>query len=388
MRRLILLIALLLVPLTGAAQVPCPPGSDCSVFSQRVVRRSTATERWRASAPKRWRFVTARAHQRAVVRVQCEDRDGQLSFGSGVLVLWRDRKLVLTAFHVVKDARRILIRLITNKSGHARVLGFDRRWDVAILEIDDVDPTVVPARMAEGAAATPVANPPQRLWTYGFGGPGSRLAVMEGEVRGFRTWRDPPSGPADWVAITGAARAGASGGPVFDSQGRVVAVFWGADKTEMIATQGGKLQAMIKECCSTPHVRRPLIPVRPRVCPGCASLQKQITSLQKVVNEWTHGFAKPPPPETGEAGPPGPQGVQGVRGLPGADADCESLVLRLSTVESVAEQALSIASKPLYVKKVNTLTGEETVEEVHLGEGIIFKMTPHDLSQLTKREAQ
>lgn len=387
MKRLIMLIVLLLVPLTGAAQVPCPPGSDCSVFSQGVVNRSTTVERRRASAPKRWRFVTARAHQRAVVRIECEDRDGQSSFGSGVLVLWRGKKVVLTAFHVIKDARRILVRLVTNKSGHARVLGFDRRWDVAVLKIDDdVDPTVAPARMAEGAAATPTANPPQRLWTYGFGGPGSQLAVMEGEVRGFRTWRDPPSGPTDWVAITGAVREGASGGPVFDSQGRVVAVFWGADETEMIATQGGKLQAMIKECCFTPHTKRPLVPVRPHVCPGCSSFQEQITALQEAVAELkTRGDTLG---EVGEAGPPGPQGIQGIPGLPGADVNYESLVLRLSAVESVAERALTVASKPLYVKKINTATGEETVEEVHLGEGLIFKMTPHDLSQLTKREAQ
>ena len=74
-----------------------------------------------------WRYEKPVGHRAAVVRVFCQDDLRSRSIGSGTLVRWGETKLVvLTARHVVADAKKIVVELHNKKTHKARVLKVGR----------------------------------------------------------------------------------------------------------------------------------------------------------------------------------------------------------------------------------------------------------------------
>jgi hypothetical protein len=66
------------------------------------------------------------------------------------------------------------------------------------------------------------------------------------------TYHQPPTTyrlprAADWFDISGPARQGDSGGPVFDAKGQVVGILWGTDDRSVTAAQGGYLHKVLAE---------------------------------------------------------------------------------------------------------------------------------------------
>ena len=187
-----------------------------------------------------WRYERATGHRGAVVRVVCYDQDGKQSIGSGVLVQYRRRPLILTAWHVIKTARRIRVWLSTGRWYEARALATDGTWDCAVLDIGQPE-GIEPAELEYGDEAHPGQN--DRLESAGYGGDG-KLAVNTGYFLGYSR-PTSTAGPTDWLRLSGYARSGDSGGPIFSARGRVVGVLWGTDGSEVVGTQAGRLHQVL-----------------------------------------------------------------------------------------------------------------------------------------------
>lgn len=195
-----------------------------------------------------------------MVRVYCHDSANSRSIGSGVLVRWGKRVVVLTARHVVRDAKKILILFHTKKSVSARVLVVDATWDCAVLELDERPEGIEPAEVELGEPA--MFRPGDRLESCGYG-PDGQLAVNSGLFRGYRRSTAAMNGPDDWMVLSGYARQGDSGGPIFNSAGRVVGVLWGTDGSEVVGVQAGRLHVLLDEAVAKIYEQKQLVERRP-----------------------------------------------------------------------------------------------------------------------------
>jgi hypothetical protein len=178
------------------------------------------------------------------------------------LVRWGDRVVVLTARHVVKDAKKIIVELCTKKTHWATVLNADAVWDCAVLELTGQPEGIEPAEIEYGQAAMQTDG--DRLESDGYG-PDGQLAVNIGLFKGYRRSTDARDGRDDWMVISGNARGGDSGGPVFNQRGRVVGVLWGTDGGTVVCVQAGRVHATIeaamKQYWQQVTGDRPMVPV-------------------------------------------------------------------------------------------------------------------------------
>lgn len=136
-------------------------------------------------------------------------------FGSGVIV--RNDGVILTAYHVIKDATQVQIRL---KNGEiydkVDLLGFDERRDVAALKISATDLPAVTMRSEEirvGGKSFVISNPQGLNWTVADGLLTSmRLAdEIPNAGRGFRV-----------VQFSAPVSSGSSGGLLLDEKGQAI----------------------------------------------------------------------------------------------------------------------------------------------------------------------
>ncbi|HBO45329.1 MAG TPA: hypothetical protein DD670_15650 [Planctomycetaceae bacterium] len=219
-----------------------------------------------------FRHESPRGHYRSVVRIQTVDRDGSRSFGSGVAVRWGRRVVILTARHVVKDARRVWVRGVA-KYVEARVVGVDATWDVAGLVPSD-ESEFVAAQIAWRESGHPAPGEP--LESCGFGGD-DRLAVNRGRFLGYRAPMGS-RGRTDWLVMSGQARQGDSGGPVFNQNRELVGILWGCAGGEVVATQCGRLHVFLTEKFSPPSAE-----TEPRPSgSGLSRLADAVTAVPKL----------------------------------------------------------------------------------------------------------
>ena len=149
----------------------------------------------------------------AVVRVEAVEGRGS-SLGSGTCIAATDQSLIITAWHVVRDSRgpyRI------NKLP-ATLVATDKTWDLALLVVD--------SRLPSARLSNTLPKLGESLTVAGFGSGDYREAT--GIIRQFLSPGGPE--PMDIVAMDAAARSGDSGGPLFGSDGTLVAVLFGSDK--------------------------------------------------------------------------------------------------------------------------------------------------------------
>ncbi|MFZ1935679.1 MAG: trypsin-like peptidase domain-containing protein [Thermoguttaceae bacterium] len=190
-----------------------------------------------------WRYEQPVGHRAAVVRIYCQDDARTRSIGSGTLVRWGAKKIVvLTARHVVADAKKIVVELFNKKTYKARVLKVDAVWDCAVLELDGRPQGVKAVEVELGDDA--VQHEGNRLESCGYG-PDGKLAVNTGVFLGYRRSTQAPNGPDDWFEISGHARPGDSGGGVFNERGRLVGVLWGTNGEVVVGVQAGRLHLLL-----------------------------------------------------------------------------------------------------------------------------------------------
>jgi S1-C subfamily serine protease len=219
------------------------PGGSLGV-DVRVRKPGVSVDVHREKQPRpACRYERPAGHRAAVVRIYCSDTVKTRSIGSGTLVRWAGKKiLVLTARHVIQDAKSIVVELFTKKTHKARVLKVDAVWDCAVLELVGEPEGVAPAEIEMGDAA--MQSPGNRLESCGFG-PDNQFAVNSGLFIGYKRSTQAPNGPDDWFEISGHARQGDSGGPIFNEHGRLVGVLWGTDGQVVVGVQAGRIHVLL-----------------------------------------------------------------------------------------------------------------------------------------------
>jgi hypothetical protein len=212
-----------------------------------------------------WRYERAEGYRKSIVRIYCRNEGVSGDIGSGVFIQWNGWPVVLTARHVVKDAKSIDVEFFEGRKTHARVLHEDAMWDAAVLEpIGNIE-GISPAEIEFGNAA--MQNAGDRLESCGYG-PDGRLACNHGLFVGYRRSSQSLAGPDDWMVVSGHARQGDSGGPIFNRNGRIIGVIWGTDGETVIGVQAGRLHLLLdaavrpSERNPAPHVPNPTSLVR------------------------------------------------------------------------------------------------------------------------------
>jgi len=135
--------------------------------------------------------------------------------GSGIVV--RNDGVILTAYHVVKDASQVQIRL---KNGEiydkVDLLGFDERRDVAALKIPGANLSAVDVSLDEpsvGHKIFVISNPQSLTWT-----------VTDGLISAVRMADDIPNAGHGFKVLQFSApvSAGSSGGLLTDENGKAL----------------------------------------------------------------------------------------------------------------------------------------------------------------------
>jgi thiol-disulfide isomerase/thioredoxin len=190
-----------------------------------------------------WRYVEPKGYFSAVVRISCKISEHEGCLGSGVLVKWGGRIVVLTAKHVIADAKSIVVTLSTGKKHKAKVL-VTSAWDCAVLQLDGRVEGVTPAQIVNPSEANFTSE--ARFESVGFGGPETKLACNTGLFLGFKRGANAHDDRDDWFEISGPARQGDSGGPIF-SRGKVIGILWGTDGSVVVGVQAGRLGIALNE---------------------------------------------------------------------------------------------------------------------------------------------
>ncbi len=254
MRRSLVLVALLLTVATAAALLATGVVSlrvNVDVNAPHPPTAGAATTFWQEKAPGQlpagmgiW-VDLARATKPAVVNVSTTQRgpSGPLaeeffrrffdrerpfrerrSLGSGFVAA--PDGLVVTNFHVVRDASEVVVRLVDQREFRARIVGVDAKTDIALLKIEARSLTVIPFgdsdKLEVGEPVMAIGNP------FGLD-----QTVTTGIVSAKE--RFIGSGPYDdFIQTDAAVNPGNSGGPLIDARGAVIGI-----NTAIFSQSGG-----------------------------------------------------------------------------------------------------------------------------------------------------
>jgi hypothetical protein len=176
-----------------------------------------------AQAP---RTVTLERRNRlALARIYVEGEDGEVATGTAFAV--RSDATLITSRHVVGGRpRRIAVQFVgSTQVWRARVVAVSGEWDLAAVKVDSIAGSVPTVLGLNLRADTLAAGTPVMLAGFPRGG----------EPEGGTLPR-PALVPAAFAAVRGGrvelharSAAGASGSPVFDADGRVVAILFGGN---------------------------------------------------------------------------------------------------------------------------------------------------------------
>ncbi len=154
----------------------------------------------------------------AVARIAAVEGNS-LSQGSGTLIEVRgDRGLVITNWHVIRDAKGPIIATFPDGfRSAATVLKVDQDWDLAALLI--WRPNAMPI-----AISTMAPRPGESLTIAGYGS-GDYRAVTGQCIQYVAPGRHMPY---EMVEVSAEARQGDSGGPILNDRGELAGVLFGA----------------------------------------------------------------------------------------------------------------------------------------------------------------
>lgn len=177
----------------------------------------------------------------AVVRVIVPERNGT-SYGSGTLIDVHDRYgLIITNYHVVSDASGPATVLFADGfQSAAQVVKVDRDWDLAALAI--WKPQAEPVAISSQAA-----QPGEWLTIAGYGQGPYRAAsgqCTQYVAPGMRL-------PMETVEVAVAARQGDSGGPIFNANGELAGVLWGAGGGRTAGSYSGRVRQFLASIIPT-----------------------------------------------------------------------------------------------------------------------------------------
>ena len=142
-------------------------------------------------------------------------------YGSGTLVdVDGDAGIVVTCAHLFREgASRIQVAFDGSQAYDATLVGRDEAFDLAALRI--ARPAAEPIPIA---GVGPQVGETLRSCGYGQDG---RYWCNQGRMLGYV--RTTQTRTAETLELSGRARDGDSGGPVFNGSGELVGVLWGTD---------------------------------------------------------------------------------------------------------------------------------------------------------------
>lgn len=142
------------------------------------------------------------------------DPDAKRGQGSGFIV--SADGIVLTNAHVVADADQISVKLTDKREFEAKVIGIDRRTDVAVLRIEAANLPVVkigdPASLKVGEWVAAIGSP------FGFENT-ITSGIVSAKARSL-----PDENYVPFIQTDVAVNPGNSGGPLFNMDGEVVGI--------------------------------------------------------------------------------------------------------------------------------------------------------------------
>ena len=200
----------------GALSAPSPSGfADLAERVQPAVVFVTVEKPVAAAAPvprPPWRGMAP--FERFFERMPSMP-DPRAQVGSGFFVDGHGH--IVTSDHVVDDAAEVTVTLHDGTRHDARVVGRDARTDLAVLKIDDPGPSPWLAFGDDGEArvgdwVVAIGNP------FGFGGTVT-AGILSARGRDIRA-----GGYGDFLQVDAPINRGSSGGPLFDTRGRVIGV--------------------------------------------------------------------------------------------------------------------------------------------------------------------
>ena len=168
----------------------------------------------------------------AVARIVVPEQ-GAMSYGSGTLVDIRAGfGLVITNWHVVRDATGpIEVRFPGGFKSKARSLKVDSDWDLAALVV--WEPPIQPVSLS-----TVAPRPGDQLTICGYG-QGIYRSVTGRCTQYYAPRTDLPQ---QMVELDVEARQGDSGGPIFNRQGQLAGVLFGAGRGTTLGSFGGRVE--------------------------------------------------------------------------------------------------------------------------------------------------
>ena len=134
--------------------------------------------------------------------------------GSGFIV--SADGIVLTNAHVIAEASKVTVRLTDGREFEAKVVGVDKKTDVAVLRID-----------AKGLPTVKIGNPTTTRvgeWVVAIGSPyGFENSVTAGIISA-KSRSLPEENYVPFIQTDAAVNPGNSGGPLFNLAGEVIGI--------------------------------------------------------------------------------------------------------------------------------------------------------------------
>jgi serine protease Do len=150
------------------------------------------------------------------------------SLGSGFII--DDKGIVVTNHHVIENAEEIRVILSDETSFTAKVLGQDKKTDIAVLKIEPGDTKLVSVKFGDSDALR-VGD-----WVLAIGNPFGLGGTVTAGIVSARG-RDIGNGPYDdFIQTDASINRGNSGGPLFNVEGEVIGI-----NTAIFSQSGGSV---------------------------------------------------------------------------------------------------------------------------------------------------
>jgi len=150
------------------------------------------------------------------------------SLGSGFII--DDKGVVVTNYHVIENAEEIRVILADETSFTAKVLGQDKKTDIAVLKIEPGDTELVSVKFGDSDALR-VGD-----WVLAIGNPFGLGGTVTAGIVSARG-RDIGNGPYDdFIQTDASINRGNSGGPLFNVEGEVIGI-----NTAIFSQSGGSV---------------------------------------------------------------------------------------------------------------------------------------------------
>ncbi|NMC21667.1 MAG: trypsin-like peptidase domain-containing protein, partial [Thermogutta sp.] len=293
----------------------------------------------------------------AVARIANELRGGMTAYGTGTLIAKDDRRgWVLTCAHLFRDGVGRVTVSFAEGAYAARVLGWDREGDLAVLEIAAPSADPLPIR-----GDVPAAGEAVTFCGYGTAG---RLQVRSGRVLGYV--HTAGLAGRETLQISGGAENGDSGGPILDAQGRLAGVLWGTDGTRTVGSYCGRIRAFLARLGGLFRADPPPAPL-PEPLP-----QPLPEPLPEPLPPRDPGDGPRPLPPGDVAGQPEPE-PEGAAEAAGLRQRLQALAERLGASETAQRAETRALSERLKVVEAAAAAVAQLRQRVEAAEAVVGK---------------